>query len=232
MKNKIPKVFYITGVLSLIILVIGFIVLFGINENDPEYGMVVIQKPTEKARNISLYLPTPLRGKNLPPKLLDRLRQDNVEAQKFGSFAVTIKQVDTKYGNMLNIVIPELNSETNAAGVGVDAVKYHYYRLFSSVGPDEREPLEPIVGKGREVKSYIYATWDGPPSLRIYLRYKAFRRGVTPLGQTLEVGTMWFLGEKISRSSTGDLTVELADMVELKKQGWNEVPIWVFKRGK
>ncbi len=118
--------------------------------------------------------------------------------------------------------------KANEDGLGI-GTKFDYVTALPGAGIANEAPLTPAYGKEPGVKTHIYATWEGASSFYLFIKYNAQTQLVT-FQQTQEVGKTWITGTGKSDAPDSIGTYEQT-RVEITKQGWNEIPIWVYRWG-
>lgn len=191
---------------------------------NPSYKLVVAAKKGEVLKNVTLHLPFPMDedGKPLMEIYRSLLKNHKDESKEFpGS---TISLINTKYGPMLEVTVPEISDYSSFALSG----GYSFDEPFSKESNGPRFPINPRLNPYKLKKhepeyrfdSYIYVKFDNASELRLKLKYQIGEQSPSPLplDYVPEDNYYVYLGwDHIPQESEGEFKL-------YKSVGWLKVP--------
>ncbi|MDI6892745.1 MAG: hypothetical protein QMD08_07180 [Actinomycetota bacterium] len=185
-----------------------------------EYSIAIIPKEGEIPKNVTVYLPFPVKN-GKPCKKIFTAMKELYQSQIADDFPdVTFELISTKYGKMLKIHIPALTR-----GIGVHGEATAINTVFNKVYPQDKYILSTMERKveNGEKKSYVHI-------------YSEFENGTGFILRSLYDVTYGDWG--FTQAGGGGITLIGTDKeppdyiygqpysVEINRKGWIKLPIW------
>jgi hypothetical protein len=211
--------------------------------NSITYTVRIDAKPGEKPSSVTIYLPFPRANDDLLPGLYREFIKETEQSAKYeGSI---IEPVNTRYGKMLKIMIPESvfarKSQIYSPGFHVDE-KYGYGGLLPIGNSFEDEKLQPImsIDNQNKVKVIDETTRAIRKELPMYIDYENASGFLLSLKYSISIkdnyvptypgenGRVWIVGNTLKTNDIGDLVTGEDNRLEITEKGWVRVPIWII----